>query len=101
MEANKTIECKMNNFVIAEVLACISFILNSVCVITAKDSSGPGSLAWNPDFGLLYWLKTIFAFIGIYCFSKSGIFSSKTTKRYLIISTLVVILYSNLIQFLI
>jgi len=94
MEENKITEYKNKNFVISEILACVSFILNTICVITAKDSSGPGSSAWNPDFGLLYWSKTIFAFAGIFYFLKQGLFGKKVARGYLIISTLIVLLYS-------
>lgn len=85
---------KNRNFIISESLACVTFILNSINVITAKEVSGPGAPAWIPDFGLAYWLKTILAIVGLWYFFTSRVFINKNTSRYVSICTLLVLLYS-------
>jgi len=78
------------DFVIAEVLACVTFVLNTVCVVTGEMKHGPTSPVWLPDFGLIYWLKTILAVVGIVY-----LFRSKLTRpRYIFILTLTLLLYS-------
>lgn len=85
---------KSNNFIIAEILACISFILNTVCVFTAKELHGPGAPAWLPSFGWVYWFKTILAVMGLFYFFTSRVFTAKEIPRYISISTLIVLWYS-------
>ncbi|MDD5513138.1 MAG: hypothetical protein PHD09_05170 [Candidatus Omnitrophica bacterium] len=78
------------DFVIAEVLACVTFVLNTICVVTGERKYTAGSAVWQPDFGLIYWLKTILAVIGLVY-----LFRSKLTRPYhIFISTLVVLFYS-------
>lgn len=91
---NKKGECKINSFVIAESLATISFILNTICVITARQLYGAGSPTWLPHFGLMYWLKTILAGIGLIYLFISRVFSAKYCSRFLPIFTLLILLYS-------
>jgi len=80
-------------FLIAENLACISFIFNMICVITAE-RGGAGSSAWITNFGVVYWFKTLLAVTGLFCFFGSRIFVSKLAPIYVTISTLIILLYS-------
>jgi len=78
------------DFVIAEVLACVTFVLNTICVVTGKMKSGEMMPVWLPDFGLVYWLKTVLAIIGLVYLFRSKIIH----PLYIFILTLVVLLYS-------
>jgi len=89
MEKNKRDEY----FIIAEILACISFILHTICVVTAE-RGGSFAPAWITNFNAIYWLKTVSAIIGFYCFFISGVFNTKDISRYISISTLIILLYS-------
>jgi len=62
---------RTRDFVIAEVLACVTFVLNTICVMTGEMKYGPTAPVWEPDFGLIYWLKTILAVVGIVYFFRS------------------------------
>lgn len=85
---------KERNFVIAEILACVSFILNTICVITAKELHGPGAPSWLPHFGFIYWSKTILAVIGLFYFFTSRVFTIKSITRYFAILTLILLWFS-------
>lgn len=84
---------KKTNFIIAEILACLSFILNTICVVTA-DRGGPFASAWVTHFGIIYWSKTILAIIGIYYFFTSKVFTAREIPHYISISTLIILWYS-------
>ncbi len=84
---------KKTNFIIAEILACISFILNTICVVTA-DRGGPFASVWITHFGIIYWSKTILAIIGIYYFFTSKVFTVREIPRYISICTLIILWYS-------
>lgn len=88
------ISFKERNFVIAEVLACASFILNTICVVTGREMHGPTAPAWLPHFGVIYWSKTVLAVLGLFYFFTSGVFTAKKTLRIISISTLILLLYS-------
>jgi hypothetical protein len=95
MEENKITEYKKKNFIIAVILTSVSFILNTVCVANSHGSGGEfGSVWWNTDFNLFYWIKTIVAIFGLFYFFRSGIFTTKQVPRYLSIFTLIILLYS-------
>lgn len=85
---------KSGRFITAELLACVTFILNTICVVTAKEKHGPFSPAWLPHFGVVYWTKTILAYIGVIYFFMSRPFFEKRVSRYVIVCTLVVFCYS-------
>jgi len=85
---------KERNFVIAEVLACTSFILNTICVVTGKELHGEITPPWLPHFGFIYWLKTTLAIVGLFYFIFSRVFTTKSISRYISISTLMILLYS-------
>ena len=71
MEENKITEYKKKNFVIAEISACVSFVLNTVCVASSYGNGGEfGSGWWNTNFNLSYWFKTIAAIIGLFYFFR-------------------------------
>ncbi len=86
-------EYKKKNFIIAEILACVSFVLHTICVVTAE-RGGSCAPAWVPKFNLIYWLKTISAAIGLFYFFISRVFSIKQIPRYISISTLIILFYS-------
>lgn len=81
------------NFIIAEVLACTSFILNTICVITAE-RGGPFASAWVTNFGLIYWFKTLMATAGLFYFFTSRAFITREISRYMSILTLIILWYS-------
>jgi len=85
---------KERNFVIAEVLACTSFILNTICVVTGKERHGPTAPVWSPDFGFVYWLKTTLALVGLFYFFTSRVFAAKKTPLYVSVTTMVTLWYS-------
>jgi len=87
MEKNKRDEY----FIFAEILACASFILNTISVVTLEGSS-PIELV--PKFDFIYQLKTILAFVGIFCFFLSRGFSLKLIPWYIRVLTIFVLLYS-------
>ncbi len=93
-EINKEEGYRNKKFIIAEILACIAFILNTICVLTAKEIHGPGAPAWLPHFGIVYWFKTTLAIIGLFYFFTSGVFITKKMPRYISISTLIILWYS-------
>lgn len=93
MEENKITEYRKKNFVIAEISACVSFILNTVCVIMAN-RGGPFAPAWLPRFDSFYWLKTILAASGVFYYLISNAFTSKEVPRYISIITFIILLYS-------
>ena len=84
---------KIFNFIIAEILACVSFIFNTICVMTA-DRGGAWAPAWVPKFNLFYWLKTTLAIIGLFYFFTSRVFTTKQIPRYISIFTLIILWYS-------
>ena len=81
---------RAGDFVIAEVLACVTFVLNTICVVTGKMKSGPTMPVWLPDFGLIYWFKTILAVVGIVYLFRSKL----TSPRHIFVSTLIALFYS-------
>jgi len=85
---------KNNRFIIAEILACVTFVLNTICVVTAKEIHQSFSPVWLPNFGLIYWLKTILAIVGIFYFFSSAVFIAKKGSHYISIPTLAILRYS-------
>ena len=81
---------RARDFVIAEVLACVTFVLNTICVVTGGMKSGEMMPVWLPDFGLIYWLKTVLSVIGLVYLFRSKIIH----PLYIFILVLVVLLYS-------
>jgi len=79
------------DFVIAEVLACVTFVLNTICVVTGERKYTAGSSVWEPDFGLIYWLKTILAVIGIVYFFRSRKYPASLLIKFF---TIVLLLFS-------
>lgn len=94
MSTRHEINYKNRNFIIAEILACITFILNTICVLTAKELHAPWAPPWLPGFVLGYWLKTFLAVVGLSYFFKSKVFIAREKPRYVSISTLIVLWYS-------
>lgn len=91
---DKVVGYKNTNFIIAEILACLSFVLNTICVVTAKNATGPFAPTWLPNFSFIYWFKTILAVVGIFYFFTSRVFITKEIPRYISISTLMILWYS-------
>ncbi|MEW6100895.1 MAG: hypothetical protein AB1481_01195 [Candidatus Omnitrophota bacterium] len=85
---------KTKDFMIAEVLAVVSFILNTILVFAGKETHAPFSAIWLPSFGLVYWIKTLLALAGLYYFFKAKAFSSQEIPRFISIIVFVVLLYS-------
>jgi CBS domain containing-hemolysin-like protein len=82
---------RARDFVIAEVLACVTFVLNTICVVTGKIKHGPTAPVWEPDFGLIYWLKTILAVVGIVYFFRSRKYPASLIIKFF---TIVLLLFS-------
>lgn len=93
MEENLQIKYNKSYFLIAELLAFLAFVFNSVCVIMA-DRGGPFVAAWMPKFDLFYWLKTIFAVSGLVYYSISRALTSKEVPSHISLITLIILLYS-------
>ena len=70
---------KEKNFILAEILACVSFILNTISVVLAE-RGGSFAPAWVPIFNWIYWLKTILAAMGLFYFLTSKVFTTKEEK---------------------
>lgn len=82
------------NFTIAEFLACIAFVLTSANVILAKEMHVSGAPVWMPDFGLVYWIKTILAMLGLCYVFMSKVFANKENPKYIAVLTIILLLYS-------
>lgn len=80
-----------SRFLIAEILACVSFILNTISVISV---TGGGPIGPTPKFGLIYQIKTLTAIFGIFYFFYSGVFSLKQVSWRKKILTILILLYS-------
>lgn len=81
------------NLIIAEILSCLSFILNTICVYTA-DKGTSFAPAWVTKLDFFYWLKTISAATGLVYLFISKVFFTKLVSRHLAFFVLIVLLYS-------
>jgi len=82
---------RARDFIIAELLACVTFVLNTICVVTGERKYTAGSAIWEPHFGLIYWLKTILAVVGIVYFFRS---CKAPVPWYVKFCTLIILLFS-------
>jgi hypothetical protein len=62
---------KDKKVIICEVLVIGSFLLNTFCVLTAKELHGAAAPVWLPRFDVVYWLKTFLAISGAFFFVKT------------------------------
>ncbi len=85
---------KNRNFLISEVLGCITIILTSINVILAREMHSSGAPVWMPSFGFLYWSKTILAIVGLCYFFTSKVFIDDENPKYISVITLILLLYS-------
>ena len=90
---NAKSEVNYKYFIIAEVLAVVSFILNTINVILTKEGSGPYSAVWV-QFGPIYWLKNLAVIFGLIYFFKSHIFWKRGWTLIVSCGTLLIIAYS-------